>query len=307
MKIIRGIELKQGSQEELLPDFSPEFPYIASFVELHNYIGRQSPWHWHKEVELFYMKDGELEYDTPHGKKVFTAGMGGLVNANVLHMTRANESCRTVTAMLHIFDPIFISGSRGSAIDRKYVMPLITASRIDIIGLYPDNPEHALLLEKLQESFRFSEEDFGYEIRLRESLSDIWCHLLNTARPMLEKEEVQDKAGDKIKAMLTYVHEHYGERLTVAELAASAFISEREAYRVFRECVHLTPVEYIISYRLQQACHMLIETEEPITRISQACCLGSSSYFGKVFRERMGCSPVEFRRRWRNSDINRQE
>lgn len=111
----------------------------------------------------------------------------------------------------------------------------------------------------------------------------------------------------KIKAMLTYVHEHYGERLTVAELAASAFISEREAYRVFRECVHLTPVEYIISYRLQQACHMLIETEEPITRISQACCLGSSSYFGKVFRERMGCSPVEFRRRWRNSDINRQE
>ena len=112
MKIIRGIELKQGSQEELLPDFSPEFPYIASFVELHKYIGRQSPWHWHKEVELFYMKDGELEYDTPHGKKVFTAGMGGLVNANVLHMTRANESCRTVTAMLHIFDPIFISGSR---------------------------------------------------------------------------------------------------------------------------------------------------------------------------------------------------
>ena len=38
--------------------------------------------------------------------------------------------------------------------------------------------------------------------------------LLNTARPMLEKEEVQDKAGDKIKAMLTYVHEHYGEQLT---------------------------------------------------------------------------------------------
>ena len=71
MKIIRGIELKQGSQEELLPDFSPEFPYIASFVELHKYIGRQSPWHWHKEVELFYMKDGELEYDTPHGKKSY--------------------------------------------------------------------------------------------------------------------------------------------------------------------------------------------------------------------------------------------
>lgn len=40
MKIIRGIELKQGSYEEVLPDFSPVFPYIASCVELDQYIGR---------------------------------------------------------------------------------------------------------------------------------------------------------------------------------------------------------------------------------------------------------------------------
>ena len=62
--------------------------------------------------------------------------------------------------MLHIFDPIFISGSRGSAIDRKYVMPLITASRIDIIGLYPDNPEHAPLLENFRNPSVFSEGGF---------------------------------------------------------------------------------------------------------------------------------------------------
>ena len=56
MKVIHTVELKPGSYEEQLPDFSPDFPYIASYVELEKHLGKQSPWHWHKEVELFYMK-----------------------------------------------------------------------------------------------------------------------------------------------------------------------------------------------------------------------------------------------------------
>ena len=84
MKIIRKVEFKPGSYEEELPGISAEFPYIASYVELDKCAGRQSPWHWHKEAELFYMEQGSLEYDTPHGKTVFTAGSGGFVNSNVL-------------------------------------------------------------------------------------------------------------------------------------------------------------------------------------------------------------------------------
>ena len=68
MKVIHTVELKPGSYEEQLPDFSPDFPYIASYVELEKHLGKQSPWHWHKEVELFYMKEGAVEYDTPQGR-----------------------------------------------------------------------------------------------------------------------------------------------------------------------------------------------------------------------------------------------
>ena len=34
------------------------------------------------------------------------------------------------------------------------------------------------------------------------------------------------------------------------EIAASAFISERECFRVFRDCLNMTPVEYVTSFRL---------------------------------------------------------
>lgn len=75
MKVIHTVELKPGSYEEMLPDFSPDFPYIASYVELEKHLGRQSPWHWHKEVELFYMKEGALEYNTPPGENCVSAGV----------------------------------------------------------------------------------------------------------------------------------------------------------------------------------------------------------------------------------------
>lgn len=51
--------------------------------------GKTVPWHWHK-AELFYMEQGSLEYDTPHGKTVLRLAQG-LVNSNVLHMSRAKE------------------------------------------------------------------------------------------------------------------------------------------------------------------------------------------------------------------------
>ena len=126
MKVIHTVELKPGSYEEMLPDFSPDFPYIASYVELEKHLGRQSPWHWHKEVELFYMKEGALEYNTPQGKTVFPQGSAGFVNSNVLHMSKVRQGEKTSVSMIHIFDPLLVSGQTGSRIDQRYVRPLIT-------------------------------------------------------------------------------------------------------------------------------------------------------------------------------------
>ena len=84
--------------------------------------------------------------------------------------------------------------------------------------------------------------------------------------------------------------------------AAAAYLSERECYRVFHDCLHMTPVEYITTYRLQVACQMLAKGQEAVTVISHECGLGSSSYFGKVFREYAHCSPIEYRKKWQNSD-----
>ncbi len=281
MKDITNIEFRSGSKEERLPGFAPDFPYIASRAELDKYIGRFVPWHWHKTVELFYVESGVLEYNTPKGKTVFPAGSGGMVNSNVLHMTRAGSEGERNVQLIHIFDPSFIAGEPGSRIEKKFVLPVVAASQLEIMAFYPGDPAQEEVLALLRRSFSLSEQEWAYEIKLREVLSDIWVRLLSVSAPLLQEEREAGSSDDKIKMMMIYIHEHYPEKITVAELAAAAFSSERECYRVFRDCLHMSPVEYLQNFRLQMACKMLAKGRDTITAVSHACGLGSSSYFGK--------------------------
>lgn len=303
MRNIQNIEFYTGSKEELLPGFADDFPYIASRSQLDKYIGRFAPWHWHRAVELFYMESGSLTYYTPHGEIVFPAGSGGMVNSNVLHMTKAMSRTEDNIQLLHIFDTSLLAGEQGSRLERKYITPIVTAPQIEIIPVFPGNERQDKVLELILEAFSLSGDEFGYEMKLRELLSEIWLLLFELSRPMQEKGGKYNKNNDKIKLMMAYIHEHYSEKIFISELAAAAYLSERECFRVFHDCLHTTPVEYIKTYRLQAACQMLARGQEPVTVISQACGLGSSSYFGKVFREYAHCTPLEYRRKWQDSDI----
>ena len=303
MKNIHNIEFYNGTKEELLPGFEKDFPYIASRAELDKYIERYVPWHWHRTVELFYVESGSVEYDTPKGKILFPAGSGGMVNSNVLHMTKAISQREKNVQLLHIFDVSLLAGEQGSRIEQKYITPVITAVQIEIIPLFPGNKEEERILKLLADSFRLSSDEFGYEIRLREALAQIWLMLFELSSSMREKKDGYSKSNDKIKLMMIYIHEHYREKISIQKLATAAYLSERECYRVFHDCLHMTPVEYITSYRLQVACQMLAKSQETVTFISHECGLGSSSYFGKVFREYVHCSPIEYRKKWQNSDI----
>lgn len=178
---------------------------------------------------------------------------------------------------------------------------MTAASGVEVIQLFPDEPAHADILQAVQTAFAIDEDAWGYELKLRESLTDIWLKLFELIRPNMKQDD--GRAGDaKIKKMMIYIHEHYQEPISIEKLAQAVPVSKRACFRLFQENLHMTPVEYIRSYRLQKACQLLMQNSESITQIAYLCGLGSSSYFGKVFREKYQCTPVEYRRRWHDHD-----
>lgn len=298
MKDISKLEFHAGSKEELLPGFGSDFPYIASRAQMDSFPDGCAPWHWHKAVELFYLESGTLEYNTPKGKEVISAGAGGFVNSGVLHMTRSLSQEEPNAVFVHLFDPSFLAGEQGNWIEREYFIPIITDSQIELLVLDPRDERHAQILSLMQDAFHVSEQEFGYALKLREKLSNIWLLLWDILRPRIAQGIAcaGAKGNERLQLMMAFVREHLSEKFSISDLAASAFLSERECFRMFRACLHVSPTEYIQNIRLQEACRLLAQTHKPVTAICQACGFGSSSYFSTVFRKYAHCTPIEYRR-----------
>lgn len=294
MEHILGLQFKNLSREQLHPNLEEDFPCITSKVKINEYKDGIVPWHWHEEVELFYIEDGILEYNFPKGKIIFPKGSGGFVNSNLIHKTKCHAP--NTVQYLHIFHVSLIGGNPGSRIERKFISPVVNAPQVEIVSLSPGIPEQAEILKKLRDSFHLRSDNADYEMILRNTLSEIWCGFLKIITPMLSGQIMVDKVSDKLKAMMIYIHEHYSEKISVSQIASAAFISDRECFRVFQNNLYITPVEYLRNYRIQKACHLLMETSESVTSVGLSCGFGNSSYFIKTFREKMGYTPQEYRK-----------
>ena len=302
MQNVRGIQIHEESNEELLPGFSQDFPYIATCAELDKYLEPATPWHWHRTVELFYMESGTLEYTTPNGTWIFPAGSGGFVNSNVLHTSRVIPSGQETVQLLHLFDPELLAGVPTSRMDAKYIRPLTSAKGIEMIPLFDTAAQQAALLEKIRRAFDLDEDSWGYEFALHHQLAEIWLALFDLVRGDLEANRRTDASDEKLKAMMGFIHAHYQEAISVEDIAKAAHISKRVCFRLFKENLHMTPLEFLNGYRLRKACQRLANTKDSVTQIAYSCGIGSSSYFGKLFRERYGCTPAAYRKSWHDYD-----
>lgn len=294
MKPVRNISLIADTREEELRGLPTDFPYLASCAELNDYPCPEIPWHWHSTAELFYIKRGTLEYQTPEGTFHFAEGSGGLLLPEVLHKTSWDRKKETVQ-WIHLFEPSLLFGREEGRMAQKYMQPMLAENVPEMIMLSPEVPEQAGLLGKIRDAFFLEESDWDYEFRLREALCEIWLGLYRISEQSRGPISHHSPAAE-IKRMLRYIRQHCGEPLTVEQIAESAHISRRTCYRIFREVLHATPNEYIRSCRIHRACSLLAQGGEAVTQIALDCGFGSAAYFGRIFREVAGCSPLEYRK-----------
>lgn len=93
-----------------------------------------------------------------------------------------------------------------------------------------------------------------------------------------------------------YVEHHFGENITVANLAKLVFTSESTLNRLFKKETDSTPFEYLIETRVAKAKIMLRRKDISITNISFRCGFNSNSHFTSCFKRITGVSPSEYRK-----------
>lgn len=256
------------------------------------------PWHWHDEFEFGYIFRGSMLYKTDRNEFILQEGDGIFINSGVLHYLHPMTHSAGTGLRSQFFDRTFLAGSSGSIFDIKYIAPVLEQKTLDAVPFYRSDAQSCAVLEKMLECEKMGMEKRPFfELRLRSLFSELWETIYSRA---MEKKDVRDgynpAENERIKKLLTYIQEHYSEKLTVAQLGREVHVSERECYRLFQNILGITPGEFIISLRLQKAQELLRFSDKSILEIALETGFGTSSYFCKTFREHHHMTPNQYRK-----------
>lgn len=289
-----GLNLNRN-QKELKPHGTLDFP-CAGFDSRYTDSDEDIiPWHWHEEMELVYVKEGEMKLQIPGRTIVLKQGEGFAINSNILHFGAA-----TTCLQLHslVFHPLLITGSRDSVFAAKYLTPLLTSPAFDGCLFHDAGLGKDICVKNFVEAFEAFSSGFpGFEFLVREKLSNICMALWKRY-----EQELGDREGEfgqdnlRIRRMLDFIHLHYSDSLSLSQIAESANVGERECLRCFKRVIKVSPVQYLLKYRVMQGADMLLHNwNSSISEISSVCGFDSPSNFSQMFKRFYKYTPKEYR------------
>jgi len=114
-----------------------------------------------------------------------------------------------------------------------------------------------------------------------------------------ESEEGRQAAlpGYKLRRAMAHLEEHLGEPFNLAQLAATAGMSEFHFSRLFKKATGVSPSRHLIRQRIARAQQLLQETDLSIIRVGIAVGYSSPSHFAQVFKRETGLLPSQYRKR----------
>jgi len=114
-------------------------------------------------------------------------------------------------------------------------------------------------------------------------------------RELLEQDETS--AWNQLpEKSLVYVRENLDKEITLKRMASIAGMSESNFSRRFKASMKITPYQYVLQERLEEAKYMLRHLDMSLVHIAAATGFSSQSHFSTVFRKHTKLTPLQFRR-----------
>ena len=105
-----------------------------------------------------------------------------------------------------------------------------------------------------------------------------------------EKDSVVD-------IVLNYIHQHYSEDISRTMLADMVYLNPDYLARLFKKQTQTSIINYITTYRLEKAKELLLNPDIPVGTVALKVGYGNYSYFSKLFKDVIGCTPNEYRKK----------
>ncbi len=256
-------------------------------------------YHWHPELEILLIQEGELAITIEGSEYPGTSGDIFFVNPEFLHTMYAQAGQSTLYNAL-VFDLSFLSFQMYDYVQSRYMAPLLSGKLKfpeKIPAAHPDTPLLRTYLEKIlaYNDQRGAHYQFETKLTLLSFIMELYQKDLlireSERSPGISSEQV-----NQIKEILLYIQGHYQERIPLDEIAGYFHLSPKYFSRYFKKQFGRSFTEYVNAYRIEQSLPLLEDKNLSILDAALRCGFESLSYYVKVFRSIMGITPGEYRR-----------
>lgn len=190
------------------------------------------------------------------------------------------------------FMPKYIDDFLVKKYSDEYINPRTALLDIDETN---DFPEMVLLLHQL---YNYHGTDISakmfYEGKVFEAMSLIYERFKN------QKCEFHNKIAqidlDHLQNVVSYINDHYAFNLTLECLSKIACMGSTKLKKTFKEIYKCTITEFIQHRRIDQAEHLLMNTDLTIGQVANVVGYKSASRFAELFRKNTGLHPTEYRK-----------
>lgn len=284
--------------KEIVKNVSSDFPiYIDEFSLFKKEYVR---WHWHKDMQVSYVSCGKACFQVDGEEIILNQKEGIIFNSNVLHqIIPYSDDCKVFSIM---FDDSIISGNEQSLIGKKYVDTVIKSNNLKFIILKRDVSWQREVLQYVKETYIiYNKKEYAYELEVVNNLNQIWIKLVRNLKDKIEKINKKISHDDeRVKVAINYIKENYKHEISLDDIAKSCNISKSECCRSFKRILKTTPFEYLMKHRVLKATEYLYNTDESISNICMNVGFNGISYFGKIFKKYMNCTPSQYRENIKN-------
>ncbi len=238
--------------------------------------------HTHSCAELFFILDGHGYFRTLYEEFPISVQDLLIVNANVPHTEISSMKSPLQYIVLGIVGLEAASSEEGYAMLHIYNGWTELNSCVDLM---------------LQESSKTLP---GHEDVCRCLLEVVLIQLGRQQDLSFSGESPGPRASKECEFIRRYIDNHFKEDLTLDHLAKLAHLNKYYLSHSFRREFGTSPINYLISRRVDESRFLLQKTDHPLSLIAEILGFSSLSYFSQCFRRVEGISPTEYRKQVRH-------
>jgi AraC-like DNA-binding protein len=234
--------------------------------------------HYHSNIELMYVLDGQMEVSVRGQSKLLTTGQMSIADSYDIHSYRTPASSLSYVVII----PLEMVGSFSKQYEGKtFATPfLLETARTEQLRILLES------LNQKREQNALATKGYLYVI----------LALLAEELGMVSSTHAAGTLGP-IRDILIYLDTHYLQQVKLSELAHHFGYNQDYLSRIFNASIGCGFKHYINLLRARHAAILLDSEDCSVTDICERSGFSSQRTFHRAFREIYDCTPMEYKHR----------